>query len=304
MINLDSQSVLNTTTSSFTDFTDLQRIRKQGNTDQDAALEEVAKQFESILMQTMLKTMREANAVFEEGGMFNSSEMKFHRDMYDNQLALNLSSGKGIGIADALIRQLKQQYGEKTAAELNQNLGELDKTFQIKDYAKQVSAIGMKVPAADSPASFVEQIAPYAKEAARELGVDPRVLIAQAALETGWGKHVIHDTRGDNSFNLFNIKADSRWQGDSVQVRTLEYRNGLPKPEVASFRRYESFGQSFADYVDFLQSNPRYKEALKATDNPESYVQELQNAGYATDPSYAKKITDIFNGKHLSLARL
>ena len=122
MINLNSQSVINTTTSSFTDFTDLQRIRKQGNTDQDAALEEVAKQFESILMQTMLKTMREANAVFEEGGMFNSSEMKFHRDMYDNQLALNLSSGKGIGIADALIRQLKQQYGEKTAAELNQNL--------------------------------------------------------------------------------------------------------------------------------------------------------------------------------------
>jgi flagellar protein FlgJ len=304
MITLDSQSVLNTTKSSFTDFTDLQRIRQQGNEDKDAALEQIAKQFESILMQTMLKTMREANAVFEEGSMFNSSEMNFHRDMLDNQLSLNLSTGRGFGIADALVRQLKQQYGEKTAAEMNQNLGMLAEPFKAKNYADKISSIGIKAPAAETPEEFVHQIAPYAQAAAKELGVDPRVLIAQAALETGWGKHVIHDTRGENSHNLFNIKAGSSWQGDSVQVRTLEYNNGLPKPEVASFRRYESFEKSFDDYVDFLQSNPRYKNALAASDNPESYIQELQNAGYATDPSYAKKITSIFNGEHLSLAKL
>ncbi|GAA5319165.1 MAG: flagellar assembly peptidoglycan hydrolase FlgJ [Candidatus Pelagadaptatus aseana] len=290
--------------SNYTDLNSLQGIRRLGAKDKDAALEQIAKQFESILMHSMLKSMRQANAVFEKDSIFNSSEMNFHRDMLDHQLALSLSEGKGVGLADALVRQLRRNYGSADQAKNNGELGQLDEPFKAKKYLQEVTSVGIKAPLAETPEEFVKAVMPHAKKAAEELGVNPKILVAQAALETGWGKHVIHNTRGENSFNLFNIKADSRWDGDSVQVRTLEYRNGLPKPEVAAFRRYESYGQSFADYVDFLQSNPRYKDALQKASEPLEYIQGLQDAGYATDPAYAKKITNIFHGKTVNLASL
>lgn len=290
--------------SNYTDLNSLQGIRRLGAKDQDAALEKIAKQFESILMHSMLKSMRQANAVFEKDSIFNSSEMNFHRDMLDHQLALSLSEGKGVGLADALVRQLKRNFGSGDTPKNNGELGQLSEPFKAKKYLQEVTSVGIKAPLAETPEDFVEAIMPHAKEAGEKLGVNPKILVAQAALETGWGKHVIHNTRGENSHNLFNIKADSRWDGDSVQVRTLEYRNGLPKPEVAAFRRYESYGQSFADYVNFLQSNPRYHEALQKASDPLEYIQGLQDAGYATDPAYAKKISNIFQGKTLNLASL
>lgn len=152
----------------------------------------------------------------------------------------------------------------------------------------------------ESPEEFVEKLMPLAQEVAGDLGVDPRVLLAQAALETGWGKFLVRSADGTNSNNLFNIKADSRWGGDSTQVSTLEYRDGIAQREKAAFRSYNSYEDSFRDYVDFLKNSPRYQLALESASNPYDYVQQLQDAGYATDPQYADKIKNIFEGEWLA----
>ena len=133
---------------------------------------------------------------------------------------------------------------------------------------------------------------PLAEKAARRLGVDPRYLVAQAALETGWGASIIQGETG-SSHNLFGIKAHGGWQGASAETLTTEYYNGQPVKESARFRAYDSFAQSFEDYADFLQGNGRYQEALKSADNPDKFMSELQKAGYATDPQYASKVNQI-----------
>lgn len=145
----------------------------------------------------------------------------------------------------------------------------------------------------DSAADFVATMLPLAEEAAQKIGVDARYLVAQAALETGWGKSIIRQSDGSSSHNLFGIKAHGGWQGESARVLTTEYKGGEAVKESASFRAYDSYQQSFNDYVSFLQGNGRYQEALAAADNPERFVRELQEAGYATDPQYARKIAQI-----------
>lgn len=144
-----------------------------------------------------------------------------------------------------------------------------------------------------SAEEFIATMLPMAEEAAQKIGVDARYLVAQAALETGWGKSIIRQQDGSSSHNLFGIKAHGGWQGDSARVLTTEYQGGKAVKEAASFRTYESFQHSFNDYVSFLQGNGRYQEALASTDNPENFVRELQEAGYATDPQYARKISQI-----------
>lgn len=144
-----------------------------------------------------------------------------------------------------------------------------------------------------SAADFVATMLPLAEEAAQKIGVDARYLVAQAALETGWGKSIIRQSDGSSSHNLFGIKAHGGWQGQAARVLTTEYKGGEAVKEAASFRAYDSYRQSFNDYVSFLQGNGRYQDALAATDNPESFVRELQEAGYATDPQYARKIVQI-----------
>lgn len=144
-----------------------------------------------------------------------------------------------------------------------------------------------------SATDFIDTMMPMAEEAARKIGVDARYLVAQAALETGWGKSIIRQADGSSSHNLFGIKAHRGWDGDSARVMTTEFKGGQAVKEAASFRTYDSFKQSFNDYVSFLQGNGRYEEALASTDNPERFVRELQEAGYATDPQYARKISQI-----------
>ena len=140
---------------------------------------------------------------------------------------------------------------------------------------------------------FVNTMLPMAKEAAERIGVDPRYLVAQAALETGWGKSVMRAQDGSSSHNLFGIKASSNWKGDSARAITSEFRNGAMVKETAEFRSYASYKDSFHDLVTLLQSNNRYQDVLKSADNPEQFVRELQKAGYATDPNYASKISQI-----------
>ncbi|MDP3368028.1 MAG: flagellar assembly peptidoglycan hydrolase FlgJ [Pseudomonas sp.] len=144
-----------------------------------------------------------------------------------------------------------------------------------------------------SAQDFVQTMLPLAQEAADRIGVEPHYLVAQAALETGWGKSILRRSDGDSSFNLFGIKTHGQWQGEAARAVTSEYRDGQMVRETANFRAYDSYKQSFHDLVDFLQSNPRYQNALSKTDNSETFVRELQAAGYATDPQYARKINQI-----------
>ena len=322
----------------YTELNQLNDLRRKASTDEKAALQEVAQQFEQIFLGMMLKSMRDANASFGEDNPFNSDNTRFFQDMYDQQLTLELAGSGGMGLADVMVRQLSQHSDVRTTkgredderplteAEMLINramnltagmaasavLGQaqtappqnLAKEDPDADEAYRVDAVKPQRQSVDlenlpkrfeSPQEFVDSLLPLAEEMADELGVDPRVLLAQAALETGWGRHIIN---GSN--NLFNIKADSRWAGDRVSVSTLEYRDGVAGKEMAAFRAYGSYAESFRDYVDFLRSNPRYQQALQSTADPASFVRELQAAGYATDPNYANKIERIFNGNILA----
>jgi flagellar protein FlgJ len=148
-------------------------------------------------------------------------------------------------------------------------------------------------PGDDGRKRFTASLRQHAERAAARLGTTPDILIAQAALETGWGKHVMIGIDGQSSHNLFSIKADPSWSGDIVKRRTLEYMQGRPVSINAGFRSYEGIGQAFDDYADFISQNPRYQRALQKGRDPRAYVQELQRAGYATDPRYAQKILEI-----------
>lgn len=332
----------------YTDLNQLTKLKTQAINDQQAALKGVAQEFEQLFMNMMLKSMRQASDVLASDSPFNSSDVKFYQDMFDQQMTLDLSKKDSIGLADIIVKQLSQRADaivtptgdddetDKRESLIEQmlsralNTGPVNQPAGIAYMAPSVETEVSESPerternieteslsAADqskseqqdhpqrfeSPAEFVESLMPLAEKAAKALGVAPTVLLAQAALETGWGKFVTRDTAsGKSSFNLFNIKADSRWDGDAVQVQTLEYRGGVPEKEQARFRAYGSYADSFADYVDFLQSNPRYQQALEQAEDPNRFVRELHSAGYATDPEYANKIERIFNGELLAAA--
>ena len=147
----------------------------------------------------------------------------------------------------------------------------------------------------DTAQNFISQLLPYAQKAAAKLNLDPRVLISQAALETGWGKFIMHDEQGNPGFNLFGIKANSNWKGDTIKIDTLEVIESRVKKVKASFRKYESFAQSFEDYVDFISTQPRYQKAVESSEEPKKFTEQLQSSGYATDPEYSNKIMRIFN---------
>lgn len=278
----------------------LEQIKALGRADDPGALKEVAKQFESLFIQQMLKGMRAANAVFAEDSYFNSNEMQFHQDMMDQQMSLELSSGRGLGLAEALYQQLAQTYNnalspatDKMQVTPLQEPVAYAPVNRIKDEQLRQESVDETPDNFDSPEDFIRQLTPYAKRAAALLNVQPGWLLAQAALETGWGRFVNRSASGESSFNLFNIKADHRWQGERVQVNTTEYEQGAPKQVSAEFRRYQNYAESFSDYVSFLQSNSRYEQALVSTADADQFAEALQSAGYATDPQYAEKIKRI-----------
>lgn len=302
------------TTPSYTDFAGLSEMRAQSRVDPQASLKQVAKQFEGIFIQMMLKSMRDASMGDE---IFDSDQSKLYRDMFDKQVALDMANSKGIGIADALVRQLgKHVPGSETGTESGIQAPTNTSDSMIHGKMLPLTSLRMatvdNIPVAglaqnelreiqplddrtqfDSPEEFVNHILPYAVKPAKELGVSPLVLVSQAALETGWGKAVTRLPDGSSSYNLFNIKADSRWDGKHVTKSTLEYDNGIAKYEKASFRAYDSFADSFDDYVDFLRSNQRYGSVLRHAGDDQLYIEGLHKAGYATDPNYADKVLNI-----------
>lgn len=292
-----------------TDFKDLGNLRARARTDADGALKDIAKQMEGLFLNMMLKSMREASL---GDPLFDSNEGEMYRDMLDQQMAMNIANGPGFGLADSLVRQLSPYIGNGQAtAEPSLDQLKLRSQLMSRQAPADVTSLGAAAlatsaatvkPASigDSRQAFVNAVYPHAESAARELGVDPKVLVAQAALETGWGRSVIRHGDGSSSHNLFNIKADSRWQGERAQVSTLEYKDGSPYRTRADFRAYDSYAESFGDYVRFIKTNPRYADALRVAGNPQAYVNSLQQAGYATDPQYANKIQRILQSEALA----
>ena len=292
----------------YTDFSGFGEMRAQARVDPQSSLKQVAKQFEGIFIQMMLKSMRDASMGDD---IFDSDQSKLYRDMFDKQLALDMASNKGIGIADSLVRQLSKTIPETSLENQNkpdQSIAsgkllplptrKLNQVIQGEVQRLSKFELSEIKPVSDkkqfkSPEEFTQHILPYAEKAAKELGVSPIVLVSQAALETGWGKAVTRHQDGSSSYNLFNIKADDRWDGKRVVKSTLEYEHGIAKYEKASFRAYDSYADSFDDYVDFLRTNTRYGDALRHNGDNQLFIKDLHKAGYATDPNYADKILDI-----------
>ena len=292
------------------DFKGLGELRRSANKDQKdpETLKQVAGQFEALFVNMMLKSMRQAKLA---DGIFDTSQSDTYRDMADQQMAIDMSANGGLGLQNAIIRQLggkadkyitstdkSHSYGMDTvpvrsALTSMTNPALLQQAIQTSPSAYIDKTQAQQSFNFDSPEEFVQTLWPMAKQAADKIGVTPDVILAQAALETGWGKHVINQSNGKSSHNLFNIKADSRWQGESAATGTVEYRDGVAVKEQAKFRAYDSYQESFDDYVDFLQTQPRYQDALEQTDNPEKFIDSLHKAGYATDPAYADKIKRI-----------
>ncbi|WP_044870414.1 flagellar assembly peptidoglycan hydrolase FlgJ [Pseudomonas sp. LFM046] len=345
----------------YTDLNRLSQLKAGKDRDSEGNIRKVAQEFESLFLNEMMKSMRQAGEAFAEGNYLNSNETKTYQDMHDQQLAVTLSKQGGVGLADVLARQLSKTghaqrpnpfaqvqsntqanwpaQGSKQVAKsseastptrddsrlLNQRRLSLPSRLSDRQVAgivpspEQVAgkplvgsdwAASMTVPESQSVEAtkgvgkrvfasrndFIQTLLPMAEKAAERIGVDPRYLVAQAALETGWGKSIIRQADGDSSHNLFGIKAHKGWEGDSARVMTTEYKGGKAVKESASFRGYDSFEQSFHDYVSFLQNNDRYQDALDSAEKPEQFIRELQKAGYATDPQYARKISQIARG--------
>lgn len=276
----------------WTDLSGFNALRQSAQADAKSALPVVAKQFESIFTQMVLKSMRDAN--FGDPN-FDSQAGDSWQGLADHQLAVTLSNqGHGLGIAEMLVRQLG---GKDAATPAAAGQGGDDWKSRLGSVARavgsSVQAVSHFIPG--DPADFVTKMAPFAQKAAEKLGVSVRAVLAQAALETQWGKHMPQHGDGTPSYNLFGMKAGSSWDGERVSVPTLEVEGGVPVRKRAAFRAYESPAQSFDDYARLLGDNPRYAQALGKGDDVAGFARGLVQGGYATDPSYAHKIAVIAN---------
>jgi flagellar protein FlgJ len=364
----------------YTDLNGLSALKREAKAQSPESVRKVAQQFESIFAKMVLSSMRQASFGDQ---LMGSDQQQFYQGMFDDQLAVELTKGKGLGLADMLVQQLSRSglvkgvaagdaaagaaasgasgsatagstpagsapagrapagsaaqagtvsaadvagkknalsLGASTAAGMKRDfltsaargeqttpsavsstlLGTTDQSaletttnFINKMLAGNAEADAPRNWQAGSPEEFVQQLWPCAEEAGKALGVDPKHLLAQAALETGWGKSLPCDTDGSTSFNFFGIKAGNSWQGDSVSVKTLEFEGGVPTPKQAKFRAYDSPADGFRDYVEVLRNNPRFASALNTGSDAKAFANGLQRGGYATDPRYAMKIETI-----------
>ncbi|WP_430391057.1 flagellar assembly peptidoglycan hydrolase FlgJ [Dyella sp. 20L07] len=286
----DASNSLNT----WTDLSGFQALRQSAQSDAKSALPAVAKQFESIFTQMMLKSMREASA---GDGLFDSEAGNAWRDMFDQQLSIELSQhGNGLGIAQMLVRQLggATTNGADAGAAAAVDDDWRQRLRSVSNAARSAGTQVLKWLPEDAQA-FVQQLAPYAQKAAQKLGVSVRAVLAQAALETQWGQHMPSHNNGNTSNNLFGMKAGSSWGGQSVSVPTLEFEDGVAVRRRAQFRAYANPGESFDDYAQLIAENPRYAKALNHGDDVLGFARGLVNGGYATDPAYAQKLAAIAN---------
>jgi peptidoglycan hydrolase FlgJ len=285
----------------YTDLQGLDKLHLQAVKNPQGAKKAVAQQFEAILVQMMLHSMREANKSFSSG-LFDDNQMEFYQDIYDKQLSLVMSK-HGIGLADAIERNIdassphpnEELPKPQTPTTHTTTISPTPSSTPQFPVTAAATPLALAPTSFNSQASFLKELWPAAKTAAGAIGVTPELLLAQAALETDWGKKILSGNNNTSSHNLFNIKADANWTQATTSIDTLEEKNGVLVKEKSNFKNYDSFMASFLDYTTLLKNNLRYSDALKTAADPQKFVQALQHAGYATDNHYADKILKIFS---------
>jgi peptidoglycan hydrolase FlgJ len=275
-------------TPAYTDLAGLDALKRGAAQQDPKAIRKVAEQFESMFTRMVLKSMREASG---PDPMFGSDQQQMYQSMADDQLSVQLSKGHGFGLADMLVRQL-QKMGVPGAGSASANASSAGTAARgtAAYAATRQTASNQSTASAAVQTSFTHDLWPEAQKAGQQLGVDPRNLIAQAALETNWGRNLPQDSSGRSSNNLFGIKASADWTGATVTSGTQEYQGGVASPTTSQFRAYGSPQHSFQDYVALLRGNPRYSAALNTGSDVQAFAGGLQKGGYATDPDYARKI--------------
>ncbi len=273
---------LPSTSSLATDSQGLNALRASASRDPKAAIKEAAKQFESLFMQELMKSMRKAT---QSSGLFDNAGTQMGTDMLDDQMAMKMSGLPG-GLSAVIARQLERQTVGAAAATA----------------PAPAAAAGAPQPAARNTGSaserqvgFVQQHSGAARAAEAQTGIPASFMVAQAAHESGWGRRDIRNADGSSSFNLFGIKAGGNWQGPVAEVTTTEYVAGVARKVIAKFRAYTSPDESFRDYAKLMKDSPRYAGVVAASRTAEGFAQGLQRAGYATDPAYADKLTRVIN---------
>lgn len=291
----------------------LSDLRRRAERDDPTALADVAVQFEALFIGMMLESARSASL---GGGLFDGAETEQYLALMDRQVALELARNGGFGFGKLLTEQLAPRDGSQRplmapsapqAAHAERPVA--SRTTETAEFPgalpKSLAALGgaRSTEAHDepTPAEFVSAVLPQAKAAAEALGIEPRLLLAQAALETGWGR-ALPQKDGASSNNLFGIKAGAAWNGPAVEHLTLEHENGVTAPRRESFRAYTSAAESFGDYVQLISTAQRYAGALEHGGSAEAYARGVTEAGYATDPAYADKWLAIYNGDRLAQA--
>jgi len=267
-----------------TDGNNLTALRAAAAKDPKAAAKEVARQFESLFMSELLKSMR---ATIESSGMSDNAGTKLGTDLLDAQLATKMVGRPG-GLSDVIARQLERQMGMAP--------GPIPTTSSANTSLPVISdpQSTPRIPER-SAAGFVQQHSQAAEAASAQTGIPASFMLAQSALETGWGKREIIGNDGSVSHNMFGIKAGANWKGPTVDVTTTEYIGGRPQQVVQRFRAYASEAESFADYARLMKDSPRYAAVVAAGSDAKGFASGLQKAGYATDPAYADKLAKVID---------
>lgn len=272
-------------------------LRRQARESPDQALSKAAGQFEALFLNLVLKQMRET---LPKDGPLDSDTMRTYTSMFDSQVAQQLSS-RGIGLREAIERQLAKRIAgpapgtdaqpPKTSASGPRSQPKLEGTRPpLPAQVNADAAPSLPLSAASTIQAFVEKLRPHAEKAAAALGVPAQLLIAQAGLETGWGRSQPRNADGSASHNLFGVKAGRRWTGATIAATTTEFVQGAAVRTIEKFRAYGTYADAFRDLTRVLGSR-RYADALANAGDPAAYAKSLQRAGYATDPAYADKLT-------------
>ncbi|ATF50052.1 flagellar assembly peptidoglycan hydrolase FlgJ [Citrobacter freundii] len=285
-------------TSAAWDAQSLNELKAKAGQDPAANIRPVARQVEGMFVQMMLKSMREA---LPKDGVFSSDSTRLYTSMYDQQVAQQMTAGKGLGLAEMMVKQMTE--GQGTPADDAPQVPMKFSLETVTSYQNQAltqmvrKALPKAVEGNDEPLSgdskdFLAQLSLPAKLASQQSGVPHHLILAQAALESGWGQRQIRRENGEPSFNIFGVKASGSWKGPTTEITTTEYENGEAKKVKARFRVYSSYLEALSDYVGLISRNPRYA-AVTGAATAEQGAQALQNAGYATDPHYARKLTTM-----------
>ncbi|MEP7102338.1 MAG: flagellar assembly peptidoglycan hydrolase FlgJ [Burkholderiales bacterium] len=254
-------------------------LRARASSDPKAAIKMAAKQFEAMFMQQLMKSMRDSSL---NTGMLENAGTQMSTEMLDTQFANKMSGAPG-GLADVIARQLERQMSGVTAQ------------AAVPAASAAGAPLGKVATVKPSQEEFLRMHTESAAGAEAQTGIPAAFMVAQAAHESGWGKHEIKNADGSNSHNLFGIKAGASWKGKVATAVTTEVVNGQPHKVVAKFRAYASYDESFRDYAQLMKDNPRYSKVVAAGNSAQGFAQGLQRAGYATDPAYADKLTRVIN---------